>query len=148
MSEDLVSQVRRAYELFEGPRSILSAETAGAFETLVPAGAELVVPPIYPDAERVYRGLEGWRRWWRLADEVWEDFTFEVERLLDGDRHVLALVRAVGRARQSGTTVSVPVAHVWSFRSGRLTRLEVFLDRARGFEAAGVLPSDPRVSER
>lgn len=118
MSAETIATVGRGYELFANPRSIFSNEGAAAYSEIVQPDAELIVPPIYPDAERVYRGLEGWRRWWALIDEIWEEFG------------------------ESGTPVSIPVAHVWTFHDERVMRIEVFLDRAQGL-AATDLDADP-----
>jgi ketosteroid isomerase-like protein len=47
-------------------------------------------------------------------------------------------VRTSGTARQSGAPVEIPVAHVLTLRDGRVTRLEVFLDRHEALEAVGL----------
>jgi ketosteroid isomerase-like protein len=47
-------------------------------------------------------------------------------------------VRTSGTARQSGAPVEISVAHVFTLQDGRITRLEVFLDRHEALEAVGL----------
>ena len=50
----------------------------------------------------------------------------------------MVFVRVSGSAKQSGVAVAISDAHVLTLRDGRVTRLEVFLNRAEALEAVGL----------
>jgi len=74
----------------------------------------------------------------------WEDWRVEVEDFVASGDHVVALARYTGRGKESGVEVDVQGAHLWEFRDGRAVRLEVFSDRKRALEAAGLGPQADR----
>jgi ketosteroid isomerase-like protein len=49
------------------------------------------------------------------------------------------MARYTGVGRGSGLPLDVEGAHVWTFRDGEAVRLEIFADRARALESAGLL---------
>jgi len=138
VSRENVEIVRGAYAIFGD----LGAARRGDYDEELPAyfseDAELVPPPIYPDVESVYVGIEGWRRWLAQIDEVFDDWGFEPEEFIDAGSRVIVLVRTSGTAKQSGAAVTIPAAHVLTLRDARIVRLEVFLDRREALEAAGL----------
>ena len=68
----------------------------------------------------VYRGREGYRRYWRDQAETWEHIELTLEELRDlGDRVlVLARIHAIGRT--SGVEVDQRFGGIWTFRDGKL----------------------------
>jgi ketosteroid isomerase-like protein len=135
MSEDNVATIRRMYEAW------LAGDTEVVYETFDPA---LRVNPD-PEAswvgvDDVYIGHEGMARYMRSVYEAFEDYRPEVERILDlDDERVLTLAVEHGRGRGSGAEVQAnKTAHLWTLRDGKATRLDLFLDRARAFEAVGL----------
>ena len=54
-----------------------------------------------------------------------------------GDQ-VLALIRVRGRGRASGVEFDIRAATLWTFRGGRLIRGQVFPEREKALEAAGL----------
>ena len=142
MSADNVEIVRRAYAHLSDLDAFRRGERDDALLSLFADDAELLPPQIYPDTEAVYVGLEGWKRWLELIDEVFEEWGFEAEEFADAGHQVVVLVRTSGTAKQSGAAVTIPVAHVHTLRDGRIVRVEVFLDRRDALGAAGLLGAD------
>jgi ketosteroid isomerase-like protein len=78
----------------------------------------------------------GYREWLR----AWEGFRAEPEEyvVLDDER-ILVLVRNSGRGRTSGLELEErSVANLFHLRSGRVTRVVVYLDRELAFADVGL----------
>ena len=91
-----------------------------------------------PDMATVYRGHEGYREFWRLWLDAFEDIRWDPEEILDlGDR-ALVTARQSGHGSGSGVAVSEPVYQLFTFRRGLVIRQEDFLDRRQALEAAGL----------
>ena len=101
----------------------------GLLRELVDERFELHLPPIYPDTQ-VFRGPEGLKRWVLKTREVWGEWGFEVERMIDRGECVVVLVHLVAEGGLSGVHLERDTAHVWTLADGKVTRCEVFLDRA------------------
>ncbi len=85
----------------------------------------------FPGLEGV--GLDPFERSERLRQWLseWEDWRCEAEEFVaEGDR-VVVLTRYRGRGRGSGASVDTTGAHVWTFRDGKVVRLEIFSSRDR-----------------
>jgi ketosteroid isomerase-like protein len=73
----------------------------------------------------------------RLATE-WENFKVEpVEYIAEGDR-VVVLVHETGSYRETGATVEVDSAHVWTIRDGRVVEFYAYADTLAFARAAGL----------
>jgi ketosteroid isomerase-like protein len=51
---------------------------------------------------------------------------------------VLALIRQSGRGTESGVPIAIHYFGVWTFRAGKVRRVEYFRHRADALEAAGL----------
>jgi ketosteroid isomerase-like protein len=131
MSREKVELVQRVYELFER-RDIEG--TLG----LVTNDFELRLPDLYPEGPETYLGRDGMQRWLSMIQDIWGEWRFELERLIDADEQVVALVRIVAEGGASGVPVDREVAHVWSVRDGKASTASVYLDRAEALEAVGL----------
>jgi uncharacterized protein len=138
MSQENVAVVQAVYSLFGDPGAFRRGERDDDFLTYFAPDYELIPPPSYPDIATSYRGLEGSHRWQQLMDEIWEDWHLDAERFFDAGEEVVVFVRTSGTARQSGAPVEISVAHVFTLQEGRVTRLEVFLDRHEALDAVGL----------
>lgn len=71
--------------------------------------------------------------------EAFDDVRFTPEgiRRLDGDR-LIFIVRFSGIGRGSGVRVDRQIAHTWTMRGLRASRLEVYWEPAEALEAAGL----------
>lgn len=132
MSQENVEVVRRLYELID------SRDFAAAFPELADPDLEVRVPPLYPDAPEVFRGLEGVERWFSMVDDVWAEWRFEPERFLDADPTVVVLARLIAEGVSSGIHLERDVAHIWTVEDGRAKSITVYLNQDEALEAAGL----------
>jgi hypothetical protein len=134
-----VSENDRSQERRLQADAMLSALNARDFDAV----AELPLDPALEFHSRlakaeggVYLGLEGIREWARNIDEIFEGFRIELIDFeeVDEDR-VLLTLRNLGTARGSGAPLDAPSAAVWTWRSGRMWRNDVYSSRAEALEA-------------
>lgn len=91
-----------------------------------------------PDFAGEWRGLDGLRLATVEYLNVWEDYRFEVEEMIDlGDR-VLVLERQTARGKRSGAVISQEVGTLLTLRDGRITRWEYYWERPEALAAAGM----------
>jgi uncharacterized protein len=136
MSQENVDLARRGYEAFA--RRDLDA----VFELFDPE-IEAHDPPEMPDAA-IHRGREAVRRDWEHTYELFEDFTVEIEKLIDCGDDVVVFLLYRGRGTESGAEVEASMANVWTVRDGKAIRLRQFLDRAKALESVGLSEEDVR----
>jgi ketosteroid isomerase-like protein len=107
--------------------------------------SELAVPDFELDVtDRVlnpatYRGEDGLRQFLAEVDELWEFMNMKVERLVERDDEVLALLNVDIKGRGSGLTLQDQIAQHWTARDGKLVRMRVRADPEAAlaeFEAA------------
>src|SRR4026208_252073 len=85
--------------------------------------------PEVPEAS-IHRGREAVRRDWEQMLELFDDFSVELEEYFDAGDDLLVYLRYRGRSRGSNAEIVAPVAHVWTFRDGKVIRFRQFLDPA------------------
>jgi ketosteroid isomerase-like protein len=116
--------VRRAYAAFE----------LRDFEAM----AQVADPGLEIDMEdrvfnpATYRGEEGLRRFFAELDELWESMRMTVERLIERDDEVLALLSVDIKGKGSGLTLVDKIAQRWKVRDGKLVAMRVYPDQERG----------------
>jgi ketosteroid isomerase-like protein len=82
------------------------------------------------DAMRAY--TEDWL-------ETFDDFKTEAVELIDGGEDVvIAVLRASGRAKQSGVETNLTYAVVYTIREGKIARGREYWTREEALEAAGL----------
>jgi ketosteroid isomerase-like protein len=105
---------------------------------------------IHPDARVIqaaeivgtageFHGHEGVRRAWAELQEGFDPVSFDPEaydELADG--RLLVRCRWTGTGTASGIEMDAPVWHLWSFRDGLVSRLEVYPSKRDALAAAGV----------
>ena len=120
---------RRSYDAFQ-PGDV---ETA-----LDPFGEAFVMEdPTRADTTE-YRGREGFLKWLGEWLSMFDDWQFEVQRVLDVGSQVLVLGRDWGRGKGSGVRVEEHFGHLWTFRDGEATRMLFFNDWRQALEAVGL----------
>ena len=131
MSEENVEIVRRSLEAFSGGdmEEMLSyMDPEGELHSAIVGGAE----------GNVYRGHEGFRRWYADSFESFEELRNEWSEFRDlGDR-VLVFGHVKARGRESGVELDSPMGWVFTVRRGKLMKAEGFLSRAEALEVAGL----------
>jgi ketosteroid isomerase-like protein len=73
--------------------------------------------------------------WFRSFERGYQ---FNVEEARDFGGEVLVVARHDGRGRASGAAVGTQMAYLYRIWDGKITRIEVFPDRAAALEAAGL----------
>jgi ketosteroid isomerase-like protein len=138
MSEENVEVVRRVFE---------NAQTAykhGHFQESLSVEAGLLDPDfeLVPAAELTtehYRGYDGWERFMQNWTEGFDQWSFELEQLVDaGHDRVVAVARQRGIGKESGVPVDLEFGMLYELNAGRVTRVRVILDPASALEAAGL----------
>ena len=131
MSEENVETVRRSLEAFQrgDMEEMLSyMDPEGELHSAIVGGAE----------GNVYRGHEGFRKWYADSFESFEELRNEWSEFRDlGDR-VLVFGRVKARGRESGVELDSPMGWVFTVRRGKLMKADGFLSRAEALEAAGL----------
>lgn len=138
------------------PRAILARMSQGNVETLrryhqlLNETGDPPVALLHPDLEihmfrgspmrGPYHGYEGVRRWRDDTFDVIEDWSLELDDVIEGDDPdvLVAIQRFVGRLRHTDLEADFPLAVVVRFRDGRIVRFEGFRERAEALEAAGM----------
>jgi len=125
---------------------------AGAAEmdkqAMLDALPELIAQACDPDIEwvedprradrRVYRGHDGVRESWERWLENFEEYGFELERIVDCGAKVLVVAREQGRGSLSGASITQRIYSVYTFRAGKIARYEEFYEERDALQAAGL----------
>jgi ketosteroid isomerase-like protein len=69
---------------------------------------------------------------------AWDDVRFDTERVIDNGDELVALGRLHGRVRGPGMEVNSPHGQIWTFRNGRVTRMQWFNTYRETLEVAGL----------
>jgi len=108
------------------------------------AGVDLYDPevvfvqgPGFPESG-AHHGREGIREYMRTFLETWTRLTIEADDFLEAGDTVVAEVVQRGSGKESAAPGEFRYFHVWSFRGGKVIRLEVIRNREDALEAAGL----------
>jgi ketosteroid isomerase-like protein len=113
--------VRRAYEAF----AARDLETLGAI-AIADFELDMTDRVLNP---ATYRGEQGVRQFFAEIDELWESMDMKVERLVERDDQVLALLEVDIKGRGSGLVLQDRIAQLWTVREGKLAGMRVFADQ-------------------
>jgi hypothetical protein len=83
----------------------------------------------------VYRGHTGLRRWYKEANEEWDELRVDPHEFTDVGEQLVIFLKAVGRGRGSQLEVEAEIVHVAEFHDGRFTRLRGFGNREQALKA-------------
>ena len=97
----------------------------------------LVLGPRFADAG-TYLGADAVAGYTRGLLEPWTRFTIEAEELVAAGDTVFAGVLQSGVGSTSGVPTEFRYFMLWSFRGGKVIRIECFRERAEALEAAGL----------
>jgi ketosteroid isomerase-like protein len=117
-------------------------------QTLLAALPELIALSCDPEIEwiehpdradaRIHRGHSGVRESWERWLENFDEYSFEVEEIVDCGDDVLVVGREEARGAASGAPVSLRDYMVMTFRDGKLLRYREFTDERAARQAAGL----------
>jgi uncharacterized protein len=130
MSQENVEIVRAVYEAWT------RGDYEAVFERFNPEVEWFPPPDISSSGQR--RGHKGIRRSMAGWVGAWDDFHFELRRLVDCGDDVLAEGWQRGRGKTSGVEVSEEIFSVWTLRDGQVIQQRMFRDRTEALEAAGL----------
>jgi hypothetical protein len=86
-----------------------------------------------------FHGYDGFRRSWESWLDPFDDLRLEPEEVIDlGGVRLLVTMRAVGTGTGSGIAAAERGFTLFTFRSGKVLRQELFFDRAQAEQAAGL----------
>jgi ketosteroid isomerase-like protein len=133
MSQENVELAARFYGLAATKAEILAA---------LPRTMELCHPEIEwtaPEDGATYRGREGVRQRLEQWLESFDDYRWEVQRMIDcGGGEVLVEATEVGRGAKSGAEVRTTEYELLTIRDGMIVRIREFYDEPNALEAAGL----------
>jgi ketosteroid isomerase-like protein len=131
MSQENVEIIRQAYlaladgrfdDVVEGldANVELSGAVGGLEEGEVTRGRDAVAHKLFPDSS------------------VWAETRYEIQRLVEADDRVVALVHEHRRGRGSGVEIGADIALTYSFKDGKVCRIEPYMSQSDALEAAGL----------
>ena len=146
MSQENVELVRRAFEVFN----------QGGVEAIISGG--FLSPEIVLDTSAtgipgtgVYRGHDEVRAFFEddwFAVFPFEEWELEVGELVDHGGQVFAMTRQRGRGASSGVAAELVLANIFTLRDGEVVRIELYRDREKALEAAGLSPAPSIISKK
>jgi ketosteroid isomerase-like protein len=93
--------------------------------------------PAAPGA-RTYHGHEGARQAVDSWFEAWEWMRAEVKDIIELDDRVLVMAHQRAKGKGSAIEVEVDTFNVYTFRDGKVIRIELFTERDPALAAAGL----------
>jgi ketosteroid isomerase-like protein len=121
----------------------------GMLEDYLRGDYEAALPAFTHDVEVVtalerFHGPAGVVKEAKRWEEMWTDYRFEVECLVDAGDKVVLLYHQVGKAKGSGVEIDERAGWVYTLREGKIARVEMFQDRESARRAASVGRPSPR----
>jgi ketosteroid isomerase-like protein len=89
------------------------------------------------DMEGIYHGHQGWRRYWQLWFDAWDESRMEPTEIIELPGRILYLGRTCCRNRR-GLTLEEPTAWLMTLRKGRIVQHEEWWDHEAALEAVGL----------
>jgi ketosteroid isomerase-like protein len=89
--------------------------------------------------EGAFDGPDGIRRYFADIEDVAPDFRLDLASIeAVDDRRVIGFLRVTFSGRSSGVPGDLPVTTVYDLADGRISRIQVFLDREQALKAVGL----------
>jgi ketosteroid isomerase-like protein len=129
MSQENVEAVRRQHQHF--------SRTGEVLREIYDSDAEWMAAREDPDAATP-RGLEAIRGYFAQWSGMFEGIELRAEELIDVGDKVFTWIRFSGTGITSGAPVEMEQAQIWTFRDGKVVRVEEYFDRVEALEAAGL----------
>ncbi len=129
---------RANVEIMSAALEAFNRRDGEGFGALLHPDAEIV--PVRAALEGVtYHGVGAASQYCAAVDESWENLSWKVEELRDGDGWVIALGRIQGRGRGSGAVIDARGAWVARFCEGLITSFQTYSDRDQALKAVGLM---------
>ena len=127
MSHADLEALRAEYEAFSSGHFFLDVHPD--FELKTP---DRGIPP------NTYCGPEEARQAFEDFYEPFEEASVEVEEFFESGDRIVAYFVHRARPRGSSALVEIRAGHLWTMRDGKPARLEIFPEREKALEAAGL----------
>jgi len=127
---DAADTVERIVEAWNG------RDLDGLLEVCHPS-IELVPLIAHADGGMPLRGHKGVRRWWREAEEVFEDRRLEVSEVREHEGWLLLSGVGHNTGRESRAPVDWPFVQALRFREGRIAQWRFFASEEEALEFLG-----------
>ncbi len=85
-----------------------------------------------------YRGVDDIRRFFEDLFEPFEEVVAEPEEFLERGDQIVVLVVVRSRPRGSSAFIENRIGHLWTMRDGQVVRFQIFPEREKALEAAGL----------
>ena len=131
MSQENVEIVRRSFAAYD----------SGGLDAIAEfwhPGIEWRAVEGYIDDVGVIRGPDGMRQYYEQWEETFDAIRPEIEELIEAGDQVVAVVRAVGRMKDSDAEIDIRYAVVISIRDGKIAGGREYATREQALEAAGL----------
>ena len=130
MSQENVEIVQRVY----------AAMSRGDLDAALKAAEPDIefVPPDQSPTSAPVTGIADVKTWITDQQDTVGDLSIEVDELIDAEPLVAALIRLRIRPRGADADFELRIAHLWTLRDGKLIRCEVFPERGKALQAAGL----------
>jgi ketosteroid isomerase-like protein len=130
MSQENVTALRRMYEGWAAGDMSAGASLFDPYVVYVPQTTDTDPGPHY--------GLEAANAYMRHFLANWDDWRIAAEGFRAAGDSVLVNVRRSGIGKGSGAPVGDQAVQVWTFRGGKVIRLDVFQHETEALEAVGL----------
>jgi ketosteroid isomerase-like protein len=92
-----------------------------------------------PDTPELIRGIPALRANWDTWEEVFDDFTVEVDEYVDVGDCVLVVTHWRGRGKDSGLAIDLKTVDVYEFADGKIVRVTLsYSDKDAALKAVGL----------
>jgi hypothetical protein len=132
------------------PIQVVKAFYEALAKSEIPAVLALLAPDVeWTEAERFpyYGGT--WRSPQQVVDNLlvplardWDGFSARAHEFITEADRVVSLGTYAGRLKASGRSISVPFAHIWTVRGGRIAKFDMYVDTAKVLDAFRSAPVD------
>ena len=93
----------------------------------------------------IYKGSADVIRFCRSAWEAWDEITIAPEILIEcGDECLVTATALHAKGLASGINIEAHVAHVWTFRQGKISRCKLFQTMDEALESVGLSEHEAR----
>ena len=114
----------------------LFAATAQLLESIVDRDIESV--PAWRGDGITHSGIEGFREMWLDWLQPWATYHVQVDDMIEAGERVVVLVRDRARRHDMDAEVELISGSVWSFRDGKIARVEFYANREELRAATGL----------
>jgi ketosteroid isomerase-like protein len=136
MSQENVESLHRIYELLN--TRFVALKGGDMDDLLAFFHPEVVIEMVDAPDPETYHGHHGVRSWFNDALGPWAAVHVEAEDIKESGQWTVALLHTSLRGEASGVELELSTAAFHQFRSGKIVRDRVYLDRDEALEAFGL----------